>query len=291
MQPRDLVLALIVVLVWGINFIAIKWGVEEISPYMLTALRYIGCALPAVFFIRRPKVGLGLLTAYGFSVGVLQFSFLFLAMREGMPAGLASLVMQMQVFFTLALAVLVLRDRPAWVQWAGAGLALVGLSVIGAEHVGGAIWGPLLLTIVAAFWWAVSNIVTKQAGKIDMLAFVVWGALIPPLPMIVLALIFDGPSAITDLLAVSPQAIGSVLFIAYGSTLLGYGCWAFLLGKYPASMVAPFTLLVPIVGFVAAYFILGEQMSWFEIWGSLLIFLGLLLNVFGPRFLNRVRVR
>lgn len=285
MPLRDLALALGVVFIWGLNFVAIKWGVAEIPPFLLTALRYLGCALPAVFFIRKPQLGWPVLIAYGFSVGVLQFGFLFTAMRLGMPAGLASLVMQMQVFFTMALAMLFLGERPGLPQLAGAAIALVGLGTIGAEHLGGAVLLPLLLTLVAALFWGISNIVTKRAGKVDMFGFVIWGSLVPPLPMLTLSLIFEGPQALVALASVSPQAIFSVLFIAYGSTLLGYGAWAVLLGRHPASLVAPFSLLVPVVGFAAAFALLGEQVSPLEIAGSLLIFLGLMLNVFGPRLL------
>ncbi|KKC35169.1 acetylserine transporter [Devosia epidermidihirudinis] len=289
MPLRDIGLALGVVVIWGLNFVAIKWGVDEVSPFMLTALRYLGCALPAVFFIRRPKVSWGLLIAYGMTVGVLQFSFLFTAIRMGMPAGLASLIMQMQVFFTMGLAVLFLGERPTRLQLGGAFIALIGLTTIGAEHLGGAVLVPLVMTLAGAFFWATSNIVTKRAGKVDMVGFVVWGALIPPLPMVALSLIFEGPQAIAALPFISLQALGSVLFIAYGSTLLGYAGWAVLLGRYPASLVAPFSLLVPVVGFAAAFVLLGEQMTVLEVVGSGLIFVGLLLNVFGPRLLARWR--
>ena len=285
MSPRDLILALGVVVIWGLNFVAIKWGVDEVPPFMLTALRYLGCALPAVFFIRRPKVSWRLLVLYGFTVGVLQFSFLFTAMRLGMPAGLASLVMQMQVFFTMALAVLFLGERPGLFQLGGALVALAGLATIGAEHLGGAVLVPLVMTLMAALFWALSNIVTKRAGQVDMLGFVVWGSLVPPIPMLILSLIFEGPGAYGALLAMTPRGIFSVLFIAYGSTLFGYGLWAVLLGRYPASVVAPFSLLVPVVGFAAAMLILGEAVTLPEVLGSLLIFVGLVLNVLGPRVL------
>ena len=289
MPPRDIALALLVVLIWGLNFIAIKWGVDEIPPFLLTALRYLGCAFPAVIFIKRPQVGWPILLAYGLSVGVLQFSFLFTAVQMGMPAGLASLVMQMQVFFTMGLAILFLGERPKPVQLAGASLALIGLSAIGAERIGGAVLVPLVMTLAAALFWGFSNIVTKKAGRVDMLAFVVWGALVPPLPMLLLSLVFEGPHGLSHLLVVSPGAIGSVLFIAYGSTLIGYGIWAILLGRYPASVVAPFSLLVPVVGFAAAALILGETVSLLEILGSVLIFAGLLLHVLGPRAVARMR--
>lgn len=290
MSPRDLGLALGVVVIWGLNFIAIKWGVDEVPPFMLTALRYLGCALPAVFFIRRPAVSWRILGLYGLTVGVLQFSFLFTAVRLGMPAGLASLVMQMQVFFTMSLAILFLGERPTRYQLAGAAIALVGLGSIGAEQLGGAVLLPLVMTLIAAFCWAISNIVTKRAGKVDMLAFVVWGSLIPPIPMLILSMIFEGPGAYGALLAMTPRGIFSVLFIAYGSTLFGYGVWAVLLGRYPASVVAPFSLLVPVVGFAAAIPILGEHVTALEWLGSALIFLGLVLNVFGARLVARYRL-
>ncbi|WP_375450784.1 EamA family transporter [uncultured Devosia sp.] len=289
MPFRDLLLALVVVIIWGLNFVAIKWGVAEISPFLLTALRYIGCALPAVFFIRKPAVSWRLLIVYGVSVGVLQFSLLFSAIQLGMPAGLASLVMQMQVFFTMALAVLFLGERPGPFQIGGAAVALVGLGAIAAEQLGGAVLLPLLMTLGAALFWGISNIATKRAGTVDMLGFVVWGSLVPPIPMLALSLLFEGPQAFAALGTVSLLAIGSVLFIAYGSTLLGYGAWAVLLGRHPASLVAPFSLLVPVVGFAAAMVLLGEAVSGLEIFGSALIFLGLVINVFGRRLLARLR--
>lgn len=289
MSLRDIGLALLVVIIWGLNFVAIKWGVDEVPPFLLTALRYLGCVVPAVFFVRKPDVSWYILGAYGLSVGVLQFSFLFTAIELGMPAGLASLVMQVQVFFTMSLAVLLLGERPRRVQLIGAALALLGLATIGSEHLGAATYLPLVMTLIAAFFWGISNIVTKRAGPVDMFAFVVWGSLVPPLPMLGLSLIFEGPGALTDLLSLSPKGLLSVLFIAYGSTLIGYGLWAVLLGRYPASLVAPFSLLVPIVGFAAAALMLGEAVTPLEIAGSVLIFAGLLFNVFGPRLLARAR--
>ncbi|MHA6689132.1 EamA family transporter [Devosia sp. A449] len=289
MPIRDVLLALAVVFIWGLNFVAIKWGVAEISPYLLTGLRYLGCALPAVFFIRRPPVSWWLLIAYGLSVGVLQFGLLFAAMKFGMPAGLASLLMQVQVFFTMILAVLFLGERPTLPQLGGALVALLGLGIIGAEHLGGTMLMPLLMTLLAALFWAISNILTKRAGKIDMLGFVVWSSLVAPLPMLALALLIDGPQVVVELFSISPRALASMLFIAYGSTLVGYVGWAVLLGRHPASLVAPFSLLVPVVGFAAAYVLLGEQVSLLEIAGSALIFVGLVLTIIGPRLLARLR--
>ncbi len=284
MTPKDVLLVLAVVIVWGVNFVAIRWGVDEVPPLLLTALRYVVAVVPAIFFIRRPKVALGILVAYGFAVGVGQFSLLFTAVKLGMPAGLSSLVMQLQAFFTIALAVLFLAERPSLPQLFGALIAFAGIGVIAIERMGGAALWPFLMTIGAAACWGVANIVTKKAGRIDMLAFVVWSSLVPPIPLYILSLIFEGPGAVPLALSqVTIFGIGSLLFIGWVSTVFGYGLWSVLLGRYPASTVAPFTLLVPIVGIGSAALLLGETISGYEFIGSALVFAGLLLNVFGPR--------
>ncbi|MHB1111091.1 MAG: EamA family transporter [Devosia sp.] len=284
MSPRDLLLALAVVTVWGVNFVAIKWGVGEVPPLLLTALRFACAAIPAVFFIRRPEAELGILVAYGFAIGVLQFGLLFAAIKLGMPAGLSSLVMQLQAFFTIGLAVAFLGERPDPFQLVGAVVAFVGIGAIGLERLEGAALLPLLMTVAAALFWGIGNIITKKAGRIDMLSFVVWSSLVPPIPLFVASLLFEGPRAL-------PQALGEItwlgggalLFISYGATLFGYGAWSLLLSRYPANVVAPFTLLVPIAGIGSAALLLGETISAVEIAGSLLVFAGLMFNVFGGR--------
>jgi O-acetylserine/cysteine efflux transporter len=288
-SPRDIILALLVVTVWGVNFVAIKWGVDEVPPLLLTALRFLAAAVPAVFFIRRPKVSLPILVAYGFSIGVLQFGLLFVAIRLGMPAGLASLVMQLQVFFTIGLAVALLGERPGWFQLVGAVVAFAGIGAIGLERLEGAALVPLLMTIAAALFWGIGNIVTKKAGRIDMLSFVVWSSLIPPVPLFLASLLFEGPEALPQALGqITWLGGGSLLFISYGATLFGYGLWSLLLSRYPANVVAPFTLLVPITGIGSAALLLGESISGMEVLGSALVFVGLLLTVLGPRFRKRL---
>jgi O-acetylserine/cysteine efflux transporter len=288
MPIRDVVLALAVAMVWGINFVFIRWGVNEVPPLLLTALRYVVAAVPTVFFIRRPQVALGILIGYGVAVGVGQFGLLFAAISFGMPAGLASVVIQLQVFFTIGLAVLFLGERPSGAQLLGALVAFAGIGVIAAERIGGAALWPFLMTIAAAACWGVANLLTKKAGRIDMLGFVVWSSLAPPIPLYLLSLLFEGPGAVPLALSqITYVGIGSLLFIGWISTVFGYGGWSVLLGRYPASTVAPFALLVPVAGIAGAPLILGERITGPEIIGSALVFVGLLLNVFGPRLLAR----
>ena len=283
MAPRDILLALGVALVWGVNFVAAHWAVTEISPLLVSGLRYVIAVIPAIFLIRRPRVALGYLVGYGLFVGVGQFGFLFSAIKLGMPAGLASLVVQVQVFFSIALAVMFLGERPSRAGIIGALVAFGGIGVIAIERLEGAALVPLLMTLAAAAAWGVANIITKKAGKIDMLAFVVWSSLVPPLPLFALSYVVDGPGAWSAVLAMSWLGIGSLFFIGWASTVFGYGGWSILLGRYPASTVAPYALLVPVAGIGASAVLLGERISMLEIAGCALVFVGLVLNVLGAR--------
>jgi len=288
MPFRDVLLALVVVLIWGANFVAIKWGVALFPPLLLTALRYCWAVLPAIFFVKPPRTSVRIVIFYGLAIGFAQFGLLFMAIKLGMPAGLASLVLQLQAFFTMAMAVLVLGERVSPVQLAGAAVALIGIAAIGVEHLEVTALVPLGMSIAAAFFWGVGNILTKRAGQVDMLSFVVWSSLVPPLPLLALSLIFEGPAAIsTSLAAITPFGIGIIAFNGWAATLIGYGLWSVLMKRHKASAVAPFSLLVPVLGVAFGVMLLGEHLTLVEVLGSVLVFLGLLTNVFGPRLLHR----
>ena len=288
MPLRDILLALAVATVWGLSFIAIRWGVDEVSPLLLTALRYTFAALPAVFFIRPPKADWRIVVAYGVAIGVGQFGLLFLAIKLGMPAGLSSLVIQLQVFFTIFLAFVVFGERPTASQILGALIAFAGIGVIAVERLEGAALLPLLLTIVAAVFWGFGNIAGKKAGRVDMLSFVTWSALVPPIPLVLAAVVFDGPgifaAALND---ITWRGAGSIAFMSYAATIFGFGVWAWLLSRYPASQVSPFALFVPVAGIGSAALLLGETISVIEVIGSVLVFAGLVATVLGPRLFVR----
>ena len=285
MPPRDILLALTVPVVWGLSFIAIHWGVDEVSPLLLTALRYTFAALPAVFFIRRPAVDWRILVGYGLAIGVGQFGLLFIAIKLGMPVGLSSLVIQLQVFFTILFAFAMFRERPSSWQIAACFIAFAGIGVIAIERVQGAAALPLLLTIIAAVSWGLGNMAGKKAGRIDMVGLIVWSALVPPLPLLAASLIFEGPGAIPAAMAhITWRGVASIAFMSYLATIFGFSVWASLLSRYSASLVSPFALLIPVVGMIAGAVLLGEHVTTLEISGGALVFAGLLINVFGPRF-------
>jgi O-acetylserine/cysteine efflux transporter len=285
MPPRDILLALMVPVVWGLSFIAIRWGVDEVSPLLLTALRYTFAALPAVFFIRPPQVDWRILMGYGLAIGVGQFGLLFIAIKLGMPVGLSSLVIQLQVFFTILFAFAMFGERPSSWQIAACFIAFAGIGVIAVERMQGAEALPLILTILAAVSWGLGNMAGKKAGRIDMVGLIVWSALVPPLPLLAASLIFEGPGAIPAALEhVTWRGIASIAFMSYLATIFGFSVWASLLSRYSASLVSPFALLIPVVGMIAGALLLGERITSLEIAGGALVFAGLLINIFG-RFL------
>lgn len=288
MPIGHLLLALMVVAIWGFNFVVIKLGVADVPPLFLTALRFLFAALPAVFFVERPAIPWRLFFAFGLIFGVVKFGLLFVGIKAGMPAGLSSIVLQMQAFFTIGFAFLALGERPKPIQYLGAAIAVAGIAVIGAARWQGADLVPFLMVIGAAACWGVTNILTKKAGRIDMLGFIVWTSLVPVLPLLALSLAIEGPTAIAAALSrPSWSAIGAVAYLAWPTTVFGYGIWSRLLSHHPAATVAPLTLLVPVFGMGSAWAVLGEPFGPLEAIGAGAVFIGLVVNVLGPRWLNR----
>lgn len=297
MPARDILLALAVVLIWGVNFVVIKLGVDEVPPLLLGALRFLAAAFPAILLFRRPRLPLAAFLAYGLTISVGQFAFLFSAIHVGMPSGLASLVLQSQAFFTLIFAAWWLGEawRPS--QVLGLLLAGAGLALIGSAH---GLTMPLagfLLTVAAASMWAAGNIATRVVSRlapagqpVDMQAFVVWSCLVPPLPFLLLSWWLEGGEAIRAALArFSLQSAFSVAYLAWMATLVGYGLWSRLLARHPANQVAPFSLLVPLVGLSAGWIAFGERLLPVHFAGGALLMAGLAVNLFGTRLLARLR--
>ena len=287
MIPSDVLAAVSVAVVWGLTFIAIKVGVAETSPLMLSALRFLFAAFPAVLFVRPPKTRPWKVALYGLLLGAGQFGLLFMAIHAGFPIGLASLVIQAQAFFTVALAWVFLREFPRRIQVIGGIVAFAGIAVLGSARFVGASLGPFALVVLASFFWGSANVLAKTAGKVDMLAFTVWSSLAAPLPLIALSLVVDGAAPLAGLSHPTLRLVASVLVVAYAGTIFGFGLWARLLSHYSAATVAPFALLVPVVGMVAGAVVFGEPLRPVELAGGVLVMAGLALNVLGDGLLRR----
>ncbi len=294
MNRKDLVLGLLAVTVWGVNFTVIKLGLADMPALVLASLRFVFAAVPALLFVRPPAVSARHWVTYGFLVGVGQFGCLFYAMHVGMPAGVASVVMQSQPFFTLAFATVLLQESVSPSQIVGLCVAAVGLYLMGQSGNGAAFLAippaAFLLTLTAAAFWGLSNIIVRKAAsaaaaqgtQLDMLSLVVWGSIVPPLPLMLLACLLETPEAvIRALTSFSTLSIFAILYIAYAATIFGFSTWSKLLSRHPTHQVAPLSLLVPVTGLITARLVLGEQLAVLQWLGCILILLGLLVSTFG----------
>jgi O-acetylserine/cysteine efflux transporter len=298
MTRKDGLLALLVVVVWGLNFVVIKVGLHNMPPLMLAGLRFLLVAFPALFFVARPKIPFRLLLGYGLTISFGQFAFLFCAINFGMPAGLASLVLQAQAFFTIILGALVFGERLQGKQLVGIALAVVGVLVLAEASLNGqhvALLG-FLLTLAAAFCWASGNIFNKKIMQLEtrpaVMSLVVWSALIPIVPFMVASYLLDGPTVMLhSLVTLDLTTILSLIYLAFVATIVGYGIWGALLGRYETWRVAPLSLLVPVVGIASAALLLDEKLGALQLVGALLVMAGLYINVFGLRLRRATRVR
>jgi O-acetylserine/cysteine efflux transporter len=281
---RHLLLALLIVSIWGSNFVAVKLALHDLPPLLLCTLRFVFVSIPAVFFLRRPAVPVGQLLTYGFTMFGFQFGFLFLGMKLGVSAGLASLILQFQVFVTMALSAVILEERISLAQIVGALIAGTGFVLVGV-HTGGEVsLAGLACLLLAAVSWGLGNFTSKRLGRVNPLALVVWGSLVVPVPMALASLLFEGPAVIAHSLSqVGTAAMVSVAYTVYLSTLVAYSLWSWLLARHPATTVTPFALLVPVFGMLSSAVVLGEPLPAWKLAAAALVLAGLALNVFGPR--------
>ncbi|WP_213731813.1 O-acetylserine/cysteine exporter [Citrobacter europaeus] len=298
MSRKDGLLALLVVVVWGLNFVVIKVGLHNMPPLMLAGLRFLLVAFPAIFFVARPKIPLSLLLGYGLTISFGQFAFLFSAIKFGMPAGLASLVLQAQAFFTIILGAFAFGERLQGKQLVGIALAVFGVLVLIEASLNGQHVGMLgfMLTLAAALSWACGNIFNKKImqhpSRPAVMSLVVWSALIPVVPFFLASLLLDGPAQITQSpVAIDMTTILSLVYLAFVATIVGYGIWGSLLGRYETWRVAPLSLLVPVVGLASAAVLLDETLTGLQLLGALLIMAGLYINVFGFRLRKTAQAR
>jgi O-acetylserine/cysteine efflux transporter len=269
-------LALLVALIWGLNFVVIDEGLDGVPPLLFVALRFVLVAIPAVFFIKPPRIGWRNIVTIGFFLSFGQFALLYLALHLGMPAGLASLLLQTQVILTVVIAAGFLGERPSIRQVIGVIVGMIGLGVVIVGHSIIAPWVPLIITLGAALSWAIGNVLSRRAKVSSGLSLVVWSALVVPLPSAALAIMLDGPDAVGYALThLSVVAILSTVYTAVAASLIGYGIWNSLMARYPTSAVVPFTLLVPVIGIAAAWVVQGEVPAASEILGGAVMLAGL----------------
>jgi len=293
---RDLLSALLVVIIWGTNFVAMKIGLRHLTPFQLGAFRYLFAVLPLIIFIRPPKLPAKWVIAYGLSQGVGQFGLLFLSLKIGMSASLASVILQTQVFFTAIFGFMLLKERTSRALLAGLALAAVGLGCFAinffeSAHASDITPAGFVLCLMGAAMWAVSNIVVRRAQKetpdFDVVSFIVWCGVVPIVPFVLLSLAFDDPATRWQWVEAPFDAWVAVAYIGWMSTIVGYALWTRLLKRYPVNRVAPFSLSVPVVGITSGMLALGDLITGWQWAGIALIVFSLICTMFGGRWLDR----
>lgn len=291
LPASHLLLALAIVAVWGTNFVVIKISLDSFPPFFFAALRYIFAFLPFAFFMPRPKVSWGNLCVYGLATGVGQFGVMYFAIDGRISPGLASLVIQTQVFFTIGFAMFFAKEGLRLYQAVAVAVAMTGLVIIALHTDATTTFLGLALVVFAGFSWGVANTVSRRAGAINMLSYVVWGSAFSIPPLLVISLIFEGDAShLWQVTLAAPMgAWVGVLWQSWANTLFGYAAWGWLLSKHPAAVVAPAPLLVPIFGMGASAFFLGEALPSWKVMAAGLVIAGLVVNLFWPTLREKSR--
>ncbi|HFC93187.1 MAG TPA: EamA family transporter [Leucothrix mucor] len=281
MTKKHQLLAFIVALIWGTNFVVIRYGLDELPPFLFAAIRFFLVVFPLIFFVTKPKANWLLIAAYGVLIGFGQFGLVYLAMQNDITPGLASLVLQMQVFFSIVLALLFFKESVSLIQWIALVISFSGIGLIASNVDGHTTTRGLILILIAATSWALGNMVVKKAGKVDIIAFLVYSSLFSVPMLAAMSFYFEGWTLIkTSLQSASMTSVWVVLWQTIGNTLVGYGIWNFLLNQYSAAIVTPWSLLVPVFGMLASFLLLGESMQAWKLVAASLILLGLAMNIY-----------
>lgn len=292
MRLPHIAIAILIAFIWGFNFIVVQTGLADVSSMVLCSARFFLASVPFVFFIKKPKIPFTMLAAYGLLNFFLQYTLLFGGMMLGMPAGLASLLYQTQIFFSLILAALFFKEKISAVQLCGLIAALFGIFIVAFNK--GSDFSALgfVMVLGAAISWSAGNIVVKKIGKVNMFALVVWGNFVSWPPVFALTYLVEGKEEIiSSVKNMSDLSVLAVMYIVYLSTLVSFSLWCFLLSRYPVSVVVPFTLLVPIVGMFSSAIVFGEPLYSWKLTAGAFIILGICINIFGPTLLRKITHR
>lgn len=287
MNLKDFFLAVLITFIWGINFSVIKIGLSSLDPFMLSGLRFLLCAIPLVFFIKKPNISMKYIVSYGLIFGVGLWGMVTLGIYFGVTAGVASLVLQMSAFFTVLMGVLLLNEPIDISKKISFLIALIGLALIISVTEGSVTLIGLLLIVFAALAWSIANIIIKKAKVKEVFSFLIWSSLFSPIPLFILAYLTQGSVVFYNFFdLLDEKAIFSILFQVYPTTLIGYWVWNTLLSKYHASSVAPLSLLVPIFGLLGSFIIFQESIGLIKILACVFIILALVINTFGSKLLK-----
>lgn len=282
---------LLVMALWGLNFVFVRIGLNGVPPLLLCALRFLLAGFPAILIIKKPACSWKILIAYGLVMFALQFSLLFSGMKVGMSPALASLLMQVQVFFSMGMAAWIFKEKSSLWKIVGALISFSGIVYVGLHTQSEITNLGIYLTLAAAFSWGTGNIISKKIGNVQPLALVVWGSFVATPVLIGLSIVVDGPDLIRlTLQNLAWPSIAAIGYITYFSTYIAYSLWSFLLTQYPTPTVAPFTLLIPVFGFLGSFLFLDEKITTWKIIAAMLVVSGLCFNLLESKIRTGFRI-
>jgi O-acetylserine/cysteine efflux transporter len=287
MTPRHIALGLLAAVIWGSTFLVTTVALRDTPPMLFAALRF-AMAATFVLFIPRPAVSWTKLLAAGMLLGSGQYGLQFLGMATGAPPGITSLLAHTQAFFSIAFAMIFLGERINRLQVGGVFLAGIGLLMLIIARGDGVVFEGLLLVLLGAVCGGAGNIVLKRMGNVDRLGVAVWMSLAVPVPLLVLSSMFEGNIAV----ALSNLTFNTVAALIYSSilaTVVAFAIWGTLFATYSATAVAPFLLLVPVVGIVLSVTLMDEQFTTGKAMGATILFVGLLLITTSTNLMARVK--
>jgi len=288
MPIQHFLLAIMVVVLWGVNFIFVSIALTEIPPLLLCAIRFLITSVPAIFFFKLPREDFKMIAIYGLVMFALQFSLLFIGMDAGMSAGMTSLIMQLQVFFSMFFAAILLGQNPRGTEIIGALISFSGIGIVAMHLDKNVTFLGFILILAAAATWGIGNLITKKLKKVNMISLIVWSSFIAFFPMMLISMIFEGlNSAQLAYQNITWLGAFSVFYIVAGSTWIGYVTWNWLVRRHPVNLIVPFTLLVPIVGLLTSALFLGEKLYTWKIVSAVLVIGGLAFNIVGNKLLLR----
>ncbi|WP_426153720.1 EamA family transporter [Pseudomonas sp. DC3000-4b1] len=290
LSNKDLLAGLLVTMIWGCNFSIIELGLRALDPFLLTLLRFTFCAVPAILFIKKPAgISCTVLLLYGTLFGSGLWWTVNFAMHKGLSAGMSSIFLQFSAFFTIIASALIFKEKISAIHFAGMAISLMGLLLmLGASEASSTLAG-ISLVLAAALAWAFCNLIVKRTKPLDMVAFIVWSSLFSLPSLLTLTLLVKGTEPFESLPAkITWEATFSIAFQSFVTTLFGYHVWNSLMKKYPAALVAPLSLVVPITGVLCSVAFFDETLDAQQQLALALVLIGLSIFMLAPRLVGKI---